>query len=1101
MLSYASKVVQIYPLLEDVSWTIHLSIFYGVCALILLTLALIFYAERTNEIDVSVRPWPVRVLCLWLTLLLTILYLPTVGVMLSVVDCEYVDGTLVHASHHEVKCFQGTHWVHALLAMFAFLIEVAMAELFAVLFYDTHIQGDDLTARTNSYYEAWELAYKSGLVLLTIFIKWNGGEWLLCLYMCIVAGILYVKYANRRRFVFTAAQKVCKCFALIHLWIAAVYCYVFVLQDFESGGVEIMLLGAVLLVVTIWMERDSDWETFLRNKKVMKSPDTAIHRIYAYLMLTLNRGNTAECMVILKGYNAIHASLCLKPNCPLKVRADIAGGKRKSKSDKEVTQILFMHANELFLDAIAQFPRSNALRLTYSLFLIEVLNNQSTALEELAAVSLASPSVEEQCLVHRYKQMIKDGLLASKKEDSEKMNITAVMAYESHYSLFKEKVERTALFHVQFWSMLLDDAPDLSKLKDLGYQIEQYVDEIELHWERMQELDPDVPEVLKFYAVFTEEVLNDRDTCALLTKRLKFAGGNKLSINKRKAQAANTSNIEMLSAEGDPCVCVSGQQNKLGIITQCNLAFCRVFGYNKKEMIGLGIAALMPEMYAAFHQEVLLNDLQRSSRETNGESFRRDRRVLGKTKAGYVVPLWLSVLSRPTLLNDSNYVGIMHVDKASADSGILYFLLNRQSLVVGISSSAIIVCGLYPYMLRYAKLPFATLCPELNLAAASPKAEVRTLLYLPDLGSFEGWNTLHAEDKTHGETTPGFVVEDFGACASEKSEEIPVIKRSELHHPVICQVEPVEISTSGRIGYVVRAELVGVTRLSRTMEPESGCPSFQFRFEAEVGRYIREAAVAPGAGTKSGCDSLSRMLTRRSAGMRTLRNTSSKDSAGNPNVHGTDVSNMMNLTPKEIIMEMAESPPQGRSAFLGAVAQSLRQIGGFVAKEPDTPANAILNENLAALLRHMQVDYSEDVTTYRIHNGEMVEVTDQPLQVLLLAHESHNDNVDDEVMGVESKSSGTDKKSAFLIASNIKGRRSLKNALTNGDHAEINWTAASSYLLLAALFALAVVNYVYLADFFNTFNLQVDVINLSYKRLINEQAIMYNVLQLVLVHE
>lgn len=37
------------------------------------------------------------------------------------------------------------------------------------------------------------------------------------------------------------------------------------------------------------------------------------------------------------------------------------------------------------------------------------------------------------------------------------------------------------------------------------------------------------------------------------------------------------------SADGTPCVYISGETDRLGIITQCNMSTCRVFGHSKKE--------------------------------------------------------------------------------------------------------------------------------------------------------------------------------------------------------------------------------------------------------------------------------------------------------------------------------------------------------------------------------------------------------------------------------------------------------------------------------------------------------------------------------------
>ena len=54
-----------------------------------------------------------------------------------------------------------------------------------------------------------------------------------------------------------------------------------------------------------------------------------------------------------------------------------------------------------------------------------------------------------------------------------------------------------------------------------------------------------------------------------------------------------------------PCIYVSGESNKVGMITNCNAASARVFGYKIKEMINQNVEKLMPEMYAKEDSNVL----------------------------------------------------------------------------------------------------------------------------------------------------------------------------------------------------------------------------------------------------------------------------------------------------------------------------------------------------------------------------------------------------------------------------------------------------------------------------------------------------------------
>ena len=61
--------------------------------------------------------------------------------------------------------------------------------------------------------------------------------------------------------------------------------------------------------------------------------------------------------------------------------------------------------------------------------------------------------------------------------------------------------------------------------------------------------------------------------------------------------------MSSFSSDGTPCIYISGDGDRLGIITQCNLSLCRIFGIAKKEdFINHDVDILMPKLYARYHK-------------------------------------------------------------------------------------------------------------------------------------------------------------------------------------------------------------------------------------------------------------------------------------------------------------------------------------------------------------------------------------------------------------------------------------------------------------------------------------------------------------------
>ena len=53
------------------------------------------------------------------------------------------------------------------------------------------------------------------------------------------------------------------------------------------------------------------------------------------------------------------------------------------------------------------------------------------------------------------------------------------------------------------------------------------------------------------------------------------------------------------SPDGSPCIFISGENERLGQITQCNMSMLKVFGFGKKDdVIGKDVEILMPLIYS-----------------------------------------------------------------------------------------------------------------------------------------------------------------------------------------------------------------------------------------------------------------------------------------------------------------------------------------------------------------------------------------------------------------------------------------------------------------------------------------------------------------------
>lgn len=76
--------------------------------------------------------------------------------------------------------------------------------------------------------------------------------------------------------------------------------------------------------------------------------------------------------------------------------------------------------------------------------------------------------------------------------------------------------------------------------------------------------------------------------------------GNRFdNFNSNQDQVGAMEDFSAYAPDGSPCMFISGESERLGQITQCNMSMLKVFGFSRKdEVIGKDVEILMPRVYA-----------------------------------------------------------------------------------------------------------------------------------------------------------------------------------------------------------------------------------------------------------------------------------------------------------------------------------------------------------------------------------------------------------------------------------------------------------------------------------------------------------------------
>jgi len=273
----------------------------------------------------------------------------------------------------------------------------------------------------------------------------------------------------------------------------------------------------------------------------------------------------------------------------------------------------------------------------------------------------------------------------------------------------KNAISKITTLYLDFWSLLLnpnqDNQEDLSKLNDYGSKINTVVEEINIHFEKMQKIKHNDQEALKIYSDFLSDILNDKEKASIFRSRLNEMEGNRATFDD-----INLLNVDLnaLSQSDEyQYIIISAQPEKLGMITNISLGVCTLFGYTKSELIGKNIEYLMPEMYQKHHKSILLSKINDHRKNTMSiqqlaKSYKpifKEFFSFGKNKSRYLIPINFQVAYIPNEeRNDSSFVAKLAIETFSLGVGQLTqtacVLVNQNFIIQNFTANSVSLLGL-----------------------------------------------------------------------------------------------------------------------------------------------------------------------------------------------------------------------------------------------------------------------------------------------------------------------------------------------------------------------------------------------------------------------
>jgi len=299
----------------------------------------------------------------------------------------------------------------------------------------------------------------------------------------------------------------------------------------------------------------------------------------------------------------------------------------------------------LYKDAISVFATSAILQLFYAHFLGVYRHNEHLervymTLSETRADQL---SFDIHFFVEQRRKEIRTSALAI---GIQAMTIERRMQFERLQELSQIQVADVRNLVLNFWTELSNKHPDLLRVQQVGTTINQMIADTRETFKELLNLAPQSSSVMRSYADFLLELANDPSRATEL-----LDDAEQLEDERSKAHGFFSDGDLVfgsivhefdLSSESLAWCKVSTDPTKLGVIVDVNPAMIKLFGYNRREMLGRDMSLLVPEPIASIHPRIV----QRYQSTGKERVVNQNRVLLALHRNGYIFPTKINI--RPT---------------------------------------------------------------------------------------------------------------------------------------------------------------------------------------------------------------------------------------------------------------------------------------------------------------------------------------------------------------------------------------------------------------------------------------------------------------------
>ncbi|KAL4512705.1 hypothetical protein ABPG72_020542 [Tetrahymena utriculariae] len=533
------------------------------------------------------------------------------------------------------ECFATIQIPNFLLSIICMVLLHGFSSFFNKLYFDSRLDCTYKNSKINGKYDLNVQYFASTFSVITTFVFEERYSvirvilsitWWFNLVKLLNENILY----NYKIFSFLKLQQ-----ALIIFWTSLIGAY----NYFFPGSTIVVfywVVGIIFLTIYNIHYEPVNNEICAANSSNYMYANDAIKQLRV-LCYAITRYDQYSLKI--DGFLNRHRNDCNLPNCPSRsnsLRIKKFNRMLASQTNNEDLIMSIFVTYTIFNNNIQKFGGSNQIRLLYSLFLLDTIQNKDQALIQISFLLINQPSLQEQFFAYRLKKVI---MQIQNHKDYKKLDFSSELNIDEYSNKFKKLLNTAIQNYIQFLQELLENSPQAENLLKKGNQLNEQFELIQNQFDHLSQQKNLNQHTFHCYKIFSINVLEDKEHFQALQKQI-------IDQNEQQGgkEAEEEGNIQEDEIYTQGIVVISSQEENFANIIEVNSELLKIIGFTKSQVLLKNISFLIPKIWQQYHDQFI--DLFLASGQKKIIGQQRDMFI--KCRQDYSLPIKINIKTIPS---------------------------------------------------------------------------------------------------------------------------------------------------------------------------------------------------------------------------------------------------------------------------------------------------------------------------------------------------------------------------------------------------------------------------------------------------------------------